>query len=299
MRFQLPNRSISAHCWVVFLITACALWTAPARGERIAVSVSILPLKQFVERVGGAHVEVSVMVGQGQSPAIYAPTAKQMARLAAAEIFFRAGVPFEQVWMDRLHAANPNMRIVDLRSGIVPSSSPEREEPSADDLHHPGGQDPHLWTSPPLVKRMGMTIFDALAEADPANRDEYHARLQAFLAELDDLDARIRIELEGVRARRFLVFHPAWAYFADTYGLEQIAIEHAGKEPGPRSLARLIEESKAHGTRVVFVQRQFSTRLADTVARAIGARVVVLDPLAEDYFAEMLRTAQLIGAALR
>ena len=167
-----------------------------ARADGLPVFVSILPQKYFVERVGGEHVAVSVMVGPGQSPATYEPTPNQLARLTRARIYFGIGVEFEDVWMRRITAANPAMRIIDMRGGIPPRA---------------GLSDPHVWTSPPLVKIMAANIRDALSQLDPAHRAAYGANYEAFAADLDRLDRDIRVLLKDVGTRSFMVFHPLGA----------------------------------------------------------------------------------------
>jgi zinc transport system substrate-binding protein len=93
-----------------------------------------------------------------------------------------------------------------------------------------------------------------------------------------------------------MVFHPAWGYFADTYGLQQISIEVEGKEPGPRSLARLINNARAQGVKTVFVDGRISHKHANTVADAIGGRVVTIDPLAEDYEQNLRQVARILAS---
>lgn len=161
--------------------------------------------------------------------------------------------------------------------------------------HDHGAWDPHLWTSPPLVKAMGAAIRDALTARRPAEAARFAASYDAFAAELDALDRELRARLAPVTQRRFLVFHPAWGYFADTYGLTQVAIEYEGKEPGPRALAGLIDAARAAGVRTVLVQPQFSPRAARQVAAAIDGRVEAVDPLSPDYFATLRRLADLIA----
>ncbi len=139
--------------------------------------------------------------------------------------------------------------------------------------------DPHVWTSPPLVKRIAQNIRDALAGLDPAHRQDYARNCAVFVAELDRLDHDIRALLKNLPNRKFMVFHPAWGYFADTYGLTQVSIEHEGKEPGARTLTALIEQAKHEQLKVIFVQPQVNKRLAAQLARAIGGRVVAIDPL--------------------
>lgn len=265
--------------------------TSPAP---LQVFVSILPQKDFVERVAGRRAEVSVLVGPGQSPATYEPTPRQMARLASARIYFRIGVPFETAWLERIRAANPGLAIVDTAAGI-----PRRPVEVA-----PGGppvagglEDPHVWTDPARVKVMARAIRDALTRLDPMSAEEYARNEAGFEADLDALDAEIRSLLSAAAGRTFLVFHPSWGYFADAYGLRQIPVESEGKEPGPRSLASVIERARALGIRVVFVQEQFSRRTAEVIARQIGGRVVAVDPLAEDFQANLRRVATALAAA--
>ena len=267
----------------------------PAHGP-LEVFVSILPEKHFVERVGGSRVAVSVMVGPGRSPETYEPTPAQLSRLSRARIYFSIGVDFEGVWMKRVAAANPRMRIVDLRRGItLRRIEPPPEAPAGEG----GLPDPHVWTSPPLVKIMAATIRDALSELDPENRREYGGNYEALAADLDRLDRDIRASLKGIRTRSFMVFHPAWGYFADTYGLKQIPIEAEGKEPSARTLARVIATGRSERVKVIFVQAQFSRRTAETIAQAIGARVIAVDPLAEDYDANLRSAASRFAEAMR
>jgi zinc transport system substrate-binding protein len=288
-------RRVWANALLLLLALPCA---APASepAAPIDVFVSILPQKYFVERVGGKHVSVSVMVGPGQSPATYEPTPSQLSQLAEARLYFTIGVEFEQAWMKRIAAANPAMRIVNMRRGI-----PGREVERSGSVPAPQQRfaDPHVWTSPPLVKAMAVNIQDALSQLDSVHRKVYRANCEAFAADLDRLDHDIRVLLENVRTRNFMVFHPAWGYFADTYGLKQIPIEAGGKEPGARSLADVIEIGRRERIRVIFVQAQFSRRAAETIAQAIGARVVVVDPLAEDYMGNLRQVARQFAEAMQ
>jgi zinc transport system substrate-binding protein len=293
------------HGLRVIWATALALLALPAvvraaelPAAPIEVFVSILPQKYFVERVGGKHVAVSVMVGPGQSPATYEPTPNQLSRLSKAHVYFGIGVEFEKVWMKRIAAANPGMRIIDMRNGI-PLRELERSESAATPAAPQRLADPHVWTSPLLVKMMAANIRDTLSQLDPAQQTAYGINCKAFAEDLDRLDQDIRVLLENVSTRNFMVFHPAWGYFADTYGLRQIPIEVGGKEPGARTLAHVIEVGKRERIKVIFVQTQFSRRTAKTIAQAIGARVVAVDPLAEDYMNNLRRTARQFAEALQ
>ena len=96
-----------------------------------------------------------------------------------------------------------------------------------------------------------------------------------------------------------MVFHPAYGYFLKAYGLKQKAVESGGKDPGPRQLAHLLEEAREHKAKVIFVQPQFSTATARALAAELDAAVVPLDPLSEDYLANLERMAAAIAEGLR
>ncbi len=287
-----------------------------AQADPINVFVSVLPQQYFAERVGGERVRVSVMVGPGQSPATYEPTPRQMAQLSQAAIYWRMGSPFEDVWMKRIMAANPRMQVIDVRDGIAVRQMEDLETVLASDAdlerhehgdhsgreayrHHAGQRDPHIWLSPPRVMRVTAHFKQALVALDPKHHAEYEANYTRFTQELEQLHRDIKTLLATVTARRFMVFHPAWGYFADTYELRQIPIEIEGKAPGPRTLAELIALAKSEGIRVIFVQQQFSHRDAETVARAIDGRVVKVDPLALDYSANLRQIARTFAEAMQ
>ncbi|MBN1140349.1 MAG: zinc ABC transporter substrate-binding protein [Deltaproteobacteria bacterium] len=274
----------------------------------LPVFVSILPQKYFVERIGGDQVKVAVLVGPGRSPATYEPTPKQMAELSQARLYFSVGVPFETVWMKRLAANNPRMKVVDSRRGIQLLSMTSHHH--HDDEKHPAGDhhaahdqgqglpDPHVWTSPARVRIMAENILAALIAAAPDHQAEFRANCKKFVADLDALEREIRERLANLTNRRFLVFHPSWGYFAHDFGLDQIAIESSGKEPGAKALAALIQQAKRDNIRVIFVQRQFSRTAAATVAASINGRVVAIDPLAEDYFGNLRAVATAFATAM-
>ena len=195
-----------------FLLSTLAIFlnAGNALAEPLRVFVSILPQKYMVERVGGANVDVSVMVGPGRSPATYEPSPRQMAALDKADVYFRIGVAFESIWMERIKANYPSLRVVDLRDGIAlrTMESHHHDDQAGHEEEAAGAKDPHTWTSPPLVKIMARHIMKVLAELDPASAPAYQANYEAFAQDLDILDRDIRNTLAPLKNRRFLVFHP-------------------------------------------------------------------------------------------
>lgn len=293
-------------CAVFCLLWLGAMGPGWASGP-IQVHVSILPQKQIVERIGGDLVKVDVLVMPGQSPATYDPTPQQMVALAKSAVYFRVGAPFENTWVPKIGQIHPKLKIIDTRNGItlqpmVRHNHDHDHEQTPKDAGATDSKvqlDPHIWTSPPLMKQQAANVRDALIALRPTERAHFEAGYARYAAELEALDTELRRSLSGKTQRRFMVFHPAWGYFASAYGLEQIPIEIEGKEPSPKTLARIIDRAKAEGIRVIFVQKQFSRSAAEQVARAIGGDVVVIDPLAEDFVGNMREVAKAFTSALR
>ncbi len=290
-------RCILLACALI-LLSASSLWAAPLK-----VFVSIPPQKTFVERIGGEYVDVEFLVPPGASPATYEPRPRQMTALAEASLYFAVGVPFERVWLDRIAAANPTMRIVHTEDAVerMPMQAHGHHEQGKEKHRHAGDHgipDPHIWLAPPLVKTQARVIMEALSRLDPANSGHYSAQFELFRGELDTLDRLIREILTPVTGGAFMVFHPSWGYFARTYGLEQMAIEIQGGEPSPRELSQLMEQAREHAVSTIFVQPQFSRKSAETIAGAIGAEVVVADPLARDWNDNLLSVARALRKAL-
>ena len=284
----------------IFTVVLIQLLYFPDKGwtEPIPVFVSILPQKYFVERIGGEQVKVEVMVDPGESPATFNPNPKKMSLLSQAKLYFSIGVPFETIWIDRIQSIHSNLQFVPLHDEAHDKSGTDQGHghPSR---HSHGSSDPHIWTSPAKVKLMAKKIKETLVRAEPQKEKYFEANLRAFHNDLDALDRDIREILAGSDNHRFMVFHPAWSHFAEDYGLEQISIEDGGKEPGARSLQKIIEKGKKLGIKVIFVQKQFSLSIAEKIAKMIGATVREMDPLAEDYLANMRRTATAISGALQ
>ncbi len=288
------------------------IWPTFGNGaESVPVFVSIVPQKYFVEKIGGELIKVSVMVKPGTSPATYEPKPNQMVTLSKTKIYYGIGVPFEKVWLKKIGAANPKMLLVHTEKGIEKRRmkahyhregnqkiSEKGRQGAADE--HKGIKDPHIWLSPPLVKVQAQNILDALLFVDPRNGAIYETNYRRFIVELDALDAHIRGIFAGKgEGMAFMVFHPAWGYFARTYGLEQIAVEMEGKEPKPADLKHLIRHARGRGIKVIFVQPEFSTKSAEAIAKAIGGKVVLANPLALDWANNLKEIASKFKAALK
>ncbi len=223
---------------------------------------------------------------------------------AQSQIYFTVGIPFEEQLTGKLKSAE-GISFVDMSAGIK-----RRKMSEADEHHHhegeaghhhdaDGGLDPHVWLSIPNLKIMAKNTCNAICAADPTSSDYYKDNLAALLSVLDKADARITEILKPYKGSKFFVYHPAFGYFGDAYGLEQEAVEIDGKSPSPKQLAKLIKEAREDGVKVIFVQPQFDPKSAVTVAEATRAAVIPMDDLAYDVVANMQDMAGRLETALK
>ena len=140
----------------------------------------------------------------------------------------------------------------------------------------------------------------AFLKVDPARKSLYEANYQRFLDEVAALDLELRNLFGEITGNKeFMVFHPAWGYFAEPYGLVQIPIETKGEEPKAADLKQLIEHARERKIKVIFVQPQFSSTSARVIAEAIGGQVISADPMALDWAKNLRDTAKDFSAALK
>ncbi len=272
--------------------------------DGMIVAVSVLPQAEFVEKIAGDHVKVVVMVPPGADPHSYEPTPGQLRDLSKAKMYAMvgSGITIEDNLMGKIADLNPDMMIIDCSKGITlremeahaygDEDEHDAEIESDGDHEEEGGLDPHIWTSPGNVKIMVDNIYEGLVEIDPENGSIYLENKNAYLAELDELDEQIRTTLSGKEGSSFIVYHPAWGYFADYYGLVEVPVEIEGKEPSVKDMQGVIDEANEKNIKVIFVQTGFSTVSASAIANEIGGEVVEVDPLAKDYIDNLAKVAE-------
>ena len=296
-----------------FFSVLIASWAvAGSAGGKVAVFVSLVPQKYFVQQIGRELVDIQVMIPAGADLHTYEPKPRQMTAIAHAQLYFAIGIEFEKAWLKKLSRVNPQMKVVQTDQGIQKISMTASQHLKENDNHHAQiehgkqkgypasiGLDPHIWLSPPLVRKQARAILTALQEIDPVHRLTYEANYQAFVAELAELDSELKNILSAKRGFQFMVFHPAWGYFANTYGLQQLPVEIEGKNPKPAQLKELIEHARQNDIKVIFAQPQLSARSAELIAREIGGHVVFADPLAEDWADNLRKVARQIAVQLR
>ena len=273
---------------IVLLLTACSGRQRPAEQER-TIYVSILPLKALAEAIVGDDYPIAVLVPAGASPETFEPTPRQFIELNRAELILSVGLlDFEQNLLGKVEHGE---RIADLSQGIglIAGSCSHGHAGH----RHAHGVDPHIWTSPRELQTMARNAYEAIHALHPDSA-KYTANYERLAAQLQELDREVagRIEASGVHC--FLIYHPALTYYARAYGIEQLSIEHEGKEPSARRLARLIERGRREGIRTVLYQSQFPASSVEVIARDIEGRSAAVDPLAEDLMENIGRITGLI-----
>jgi zinc transport system substrate-binding protein len=271
-------KSIAIAAVLLWLIsiggTACTGEARPltAATGNVLVAASITPLADFARQVGGDWVQVITLVPPGASPHTYELTPAQAEQVAQARLLVLNGVGLEY-WADKLvqSAGNPNLIVVDTSKGI---------EILAGDAGELGGN-PHIWLDPRNAIVQVEHIRDALLQADPDHAADYRANAKRYSDELQNLDQEIAGEVATWSSRQFIAFHPAWAYFAKRYRLEQAAVieRSPGREPSPAEVAQIVETARRIGAKAIFAEPQFSPKATQTIAEESGAQVLFLDPL--------------------
>ncbi len=258
--------------------------TAETESAALTVAVGIVPEAAFVEAVAGDLVGVVTLVPPGSSPANYQPTASEMQALSDATIYFTLQMPAERAnIMPKVSDFNPDIQVVDLRettAAVYPLLNSTDEHEIAETGE---SVDPHLWLSPKRAAVMVQTIADTLSEADAANADTYQANAADYIAKLDALDTEIRQIVASAETGTFLIYHGAYGYFANDYGLTMVAIEIEGKQATAEDLQSVIDYARENGIKTIFYQEEFDSNQAETVAAEIGGVVQKVSPLSADY----------------
>ena len=297
--------AVVASLWLSIGLLA---WGAPSPVAPLKVAATIFPLYDLVRQVAGPAVEVVLLVPPGASPHTFTVKPGTVRALTGCVAVFTIGHGLDD-WITRLaQEAGVTRTIVTdagiaLRRGSSEHHSPgHAQAPSA----APDAVDPHYWLSIPNAVRMVQFIAEVLAQLDPAAQADYQQRAVAYQEQLRSADGEIRRLLADLPRRDIATFHMAFAYFADTYGLNVVAVFEPvpGKEPGPRYVEAFQRQVRAHKLHTVFIEPQLSEAALRGLSQDLGITLRKLDPEGgvqgvESYIALMQYNAAQIAAALR
>ena len=277
--------------------SACKQKTAA--NTKPVVFVSILPQQYFVQRIAGDRYHIEVMIPPGMGHSDYDPTPQQMKELANAKLFFRIGyIVFEDAWMKTIAGNNPALGIINTSIGtdIMQEGESIIEIPgnTTTDKHNESGVDPHIWLSPKEARIQAKHYLDAFIKLDPSGTAFYTKNYTDFINDINKLDDTLKVELAPLKGHKFMIYHPALTYLARDYGLQQISIEYAGKEPTAAYLFKLVDVAKKEHIKVVFIQLQYDTKNAAAIAKEIHARLIQFDHMAPDWLDNMYRLGKML-----
>ncbi|MDH7602089.1 MAG: metal ABC transporter substrate-binding protein [Armatimonadota bacterium] len=288
--------AIALSVLVFACIGGCGTRTTIRNAHKTVVVAGIAPLAYFTRRVGGDFVEVELLVPPAANPHIYQPDPRQMKKLARASVLVLNGLGVE-FWASKAVGAvdNPALITVYTSDGLPLIGGDEKGH----------GANPHVWLDPICAAHQVKLIEGALEKADPKHAKEYRLNAERLVSDLYRLDNDISQAFRNVKSRAFVSSHPAWTYFARRYGLSEVAVieKSPGREPSPADIRRIIELVKRRRVGAIFVERQYNSKAAETIAEETGAKLVVLDPLGMppdyDYFKMMRRNVAAILEAMR
>ena len=277
-------QKIATFIICALLIVGC---TTKSDSDKKTIFVTITPMQSIIEEITAGDFDVEVIVPKGASPETFEPTPKQVTSFSDAEFIFSTGlIDFEQSLVQRIGG---DAEVVNLSNGIelIAGSC------SHGNHQHKHGVDPHIWTSPRALRTMVTNAHKAIMAHYP-DSVKYTEATNRLLERIDELDSYCSTRIEEAGVEAMMIYHPAYTYYARDYGIEQIAIEHDGKEPSLRQTTALIEKAKKHNVKAILRQPQYSEDKVRAIANDAEAEIITTDPLSEDILGEIERITEII-----
>jgi zinc transport system substrate-binding protein len=295
----------------------------PSSGKKLKVAATFYPMVEFSKQVSGDHAEVTGLIPTGVEPHDWEPSAKDIIQLKEADVFVYNGIVEEWVEDALKGAANDKRIVVEATHGMELMEGEDEEEHEHADEHeddhaedheeghdHHHAIDPHVWLSPVLAQKQVKIIEEAFSKADPAHKEDYAKNAEAYITQLKELDQAYKTGLKDVKRKEFVTQHAAFAYLAKEYGLTQVPIAGLSpeQEPSPDKMADIIKFSKEKQVKTIFFETLVDPKVAQTIAKELGAKTDVLNPLEgltdedrknnQDYIAIMKKNLAALQKAL-
>ncbi|MER6361505.1 metal ABC transporter substrate-binding protein [Kitasatospora sp. NPDC001527] len=298
-------------------LTACGSGGAGSADGRLDVVASFYPMEFLASQIGGEHVKVTGLTAAGVEPHDLELTAKQVGRVQKADaVVYLKGL---QPTVDKAVADSRAKQKIDataaapledhhLAEGHTEDDGHDHADEHGDGHHHDeAAGDPHIWLDPTRYAAVARSVGAGFSEADPAHADDYRRNTDELVGRLTALDQEFKDGLKDATTRTFVTSHAAFGYLAEAYGLTQVSINGVDpeSEPTPARLADVQKAAKENGVTTIFFETLASPRLAETVAKDLGLKTAVLDPLEgvkdrtkDDYLSVMRQNLTNLRAAL-
>ncbi len=279
-------------------ILACTLLSSSSCNEqktsdKEVIIASIAPIKYIVESITKDDFDIEILVPSGASPETFEPTPKQYIAINEAQAIMSTGlIEFEESILSKL---NDKSRLVNLSEGIetIAGSCSHNHHEEHEEKHHHHGVDPHVWTSPVALQTMAQNCYNSIAKLYP-DSVKYLKNYERLQLSLEELDNKVTGAILASQTKSFIIYHPAYTYFARDYNIEQIAIENEGKEPSAREIGKIIDRAKEEGVPHILYQQQHPSSVVEIIAKDADAECISVDPLQEDIVAHIEEFTKII-----
>jgi zinc transport system substrate-binding protein len=245
-----------------------------AQTGRVKVMGAFYPLYEWARQVGGERVEAANLVSVGAEPHGYEPNPRDIRRIHEMDIAIVLGPGF-QPGLDRVLKGVRGKKPIRLTvtEGISLKAGPQSGEAAPPDMH--------VWLDPVLSQQVVRKIAAVLAQADPAGQATFEANAEAYVKKLEVLDQEFRAGLATCQRKEAITSHAAFAYLLERYGLRQFPIRGLSpeREPSPRQLARLARLAKERSIKTIYYETLVSPKVAEMLAKEVGAKTLVLNPI--------------------
>ena len=279
------------------------IYKPTTQSNKLQITTSFYPLYYFSQQIVGDKANVINITPAGAEPHDYEPTAQDIAEIENSKLLVLDGTGLEAWGSSIKQNLNPkNTTVLTVGDGIINQTVMENGQNVID---------PHIWQSPPLVKKIADKITQALIQIDPANTSYYQANDDALKTKLDNLDEQYKQGLANCANKNIITSHAAFGYLATAYGLNQVSITGLSPdaEPSPQQLADIVKFAKDNNVKYIFFESLVSPKLADTIATEVGAKTLVLNPIegltpdeiaqGNNYFTEMQKNLANLRTALQ
>jgi zinc transport system substrate-binding protein len=265
---------------VIFAIVGAILYgvsqyakSAPVQHpEKLQVTTSFYPLYYFASQVAKAHAQVKNITPAGAEPHDYEPTPRDIDMIEKSDLLILNGGV--EAWADKIrdNLKGSNVRIIIAGEGLITKELEEEGKKV---------RDPHIWLDPQLAKEEVHRITDGYVQIDPKNTTHYQKNEKELVQKLDELDSHYKQSLATCRLKDIITSHAAFGYLAARYGLNQVTVTGISpdEEPSAQKLAEVANFAKKNNVKYIFFETLVSPKLAQTIAREVGAKTLVLDPI--------------------
>lgn len=266
--------------FAVSILTFSTLISCGGKAGHIkTIAVSIPPQAALLGDIVGDSMDIVTLMPAEANPEAFEITVRNMRTISDAALYMKIGnLPFEETLTERISESNPELKFADVSKGIELIYG----------THSHGGDavevaDPHTWTSVNNLKKIASNMLEEVTTLDPERKEYYAANYERLIAHLDSVNNVISGKIDNAGGKAFLIWHPSLSYFARDYGLHQIAVGQDNKEMTPGQLREVHEHALQDGAKVMFMQKNFDAGQAKTIAEAINAEIVVINPMDSDY----------------